>query len=41
VLEDSAEAAVLRAAGPAHAVRFDWNEVARRHLALWRALGRG
>jgi glycosyltransferase involved in cell wall biosynthesis len=41
VLEDSAEAVVLRAAGPAHALQFDWNEVARRHLALWRALGGG
>jgi glycosyltransferase involved in cell wall biosynthesis len=41
VLEDSARAAALRAAGPAHTARFDWNEVARRHLELWRAVGRG
>jgi len=41
VLEDSARAAALRVAGPKHTARFDWNEVARRHLKLWRALGRG
>jgi glycosyltransferase involved in cell wall biosynthesis len=41
VLEDSARATALRAAGPAHTARFDWNEVARRHLELWRTVGRG
>jgi glycosyltransferase involved in cell wall biosynthesis len=40
VLEDSGRAAALRAAGPALAVGFDWTEVARRHLGLWREVGR-
>jgi glycosyltransferase involved in cell wall biosynthesis len=40
VLEDSARAAGLRAAGPELAARFDWADVARRHLDLWRQVGR-
>jgi glycosyltransferase involved in cell wall biosynthesis len=40
VLQDSGRAAFLRAAGPALAARFDWVEVARRHLELWREVGR-
>lgn len=40
VLEDSGLAAALRAAGPRLAARFDWNDVARRHLDLWREVGR-
>ena len=40
VLEDSGRAAALRAAGPTLAVGFDWSEVARRHLGLWRQVGR-
>jgi glycosyltransferase involved in cell wall biosynthesis len=40
VLEDSARAAALRAAGPELAAGFDWSDVARRHLDLWRQVGR-
>jgi glycosyltransferase involved in cell wall biosynthesis len=40
VLADSGRAAALRAAGPALAAGFDWAEVARRHLELWREVGR-
>ncbi len=36
VLEDSERAASLRAAGPRLAVRFNWGDVARRHIELWR-----
>ncbi len=41
VLTDSARAAALREAGPALAAGFEWTEVARRHLELWREVGRG
>jgi glycosyltransferase involved in cell wall biosynthesis len=40
VLGDSGRAASLRAAGPALAAGFDWVDVARRHLDLWRQVGR-
>ena len=40
VLGDSGRAATLRAAGPALAAGFDWVDVARRHLDLWRQVGR-
>jgi glycosyltransferase involved in cell wall biosynthesis len=40
VLEDSGLAAALRAAGPRLAARFNWNDVARRHLDVWREVGR-
>jgi glycosyltransferase involved in cell wall biosynthesis len=40
VLEDSGRAATLRAAGPALAAGFEWAKVARRHLELWREVGR-
>jgi glycosyltransferase involved in cell wall biosynthesis len=40
VLADSERAAALRAAGPTLAAGFDWAEVARRHLELWREVGR-
>lgn len=39
VLADSGRAAALRAAGPTLAAGFDWIEVARRHLELWREVG--
>ena len=39
VLEDSGTAQRLRAAGPALAARFTWEDVARRHLEVWRAVG--
>lgn len=39
VLEDSGRAAFLRAEGAALAAGFDWAEVARRHLDLWREVG--
>ncbi|MFH1176805.1 MAG: glycosyltransferase, partial [Acidobacteriota bacterium] len=38
VLEDSERAAALRVAGPVRASRFTWEEAARRHLELWRAV---
>ena len=38
-LEDSETARGLRAAGPALAARFTWEDVARRHLEVWRAVG--
>ncbi len=40
VLADSARAAAMRMAGPTLAAGFDWAEVARRHLELWREVGR-
>jgi glycosyltransferase involved in cell wall biosynthesis len=40
VLADSGRAAALRKVGPALAAGFDWTEVARRHLELWREVGR-
>jgi len=40
VLQDSERAASLRAAGPRLAAGFDWSDVARRHLELWRRVGR-
>ncbi|HLE61306.1 MAG TPA: glycosyltransferase family 1 protein [Thermoanaerobaculaceae bacterium] len=40
VLGDSGRAATLRTAGPALAAGFDWVDVARRHLDLWRQVGR-
>ncbi len=40
VLEDSGRASRLRAAGPTHASRFAWDEVASRHLELWSSVGR-
>ena len=40
VLSDSARATALRAAGPTLAAGFDWSDVARRHLDLWRQVGR-
>ncbi len=40
VLEDSGVGRGLRAAGPALAAKFSWTEVARRHLEVWRTLGR-
>ena len=39
VLEDSGTAQRLRAAGPALAARFTWEDVARRHLEVWREVG--
>ncbi|HUK13856.1 MAG TPA: glycosyltransferase, partial [Thermoanaerobaculaceae bacterium] len=41
VLEDSARMASLREAGPRLAAAFTWEEVARRHLEVWRSVGRG
>ncbi|MFI5142464.1 MAG: glycosyltransferase family 4 protein [Thermoanaerobaculales bacterium] len=41
VLEDSARALALRTAGPRVAAAFTWEEVARRHLELWREVGHG
>jgi glycosyltransferase involved in cell wall biosynthesis len=40
-LEDSELAARLRAAGPPLAGRFGWNDVARRHIDLWREVAAG
>jgi alpha-1,3-rhamnosyl/mannosyltransferase len=40
VLEDSGRAAALRTSGPALAADFRWDEVARRHLEVWRTVGR-
>jgi glycosyltransferase involved in cell wall biosynthesis len=40
VLADSGRAAALRAAGPTLAASFDWIKVARRHLEIWREVGR-
>jgi glycosyltransferase involved in cell wall biosynthesis len=39
VLGDSERAAELRCAGPRLAAGFTWEEVARRHLAIWREVG--
>jgi len=39
VLEDSARASSLHAAGPHLASGFTWEEVARRHLEVWRSVG--
>jgi glycosyltransferase involved in cell wall biosynthesis len=39
VIEDSTVAAGLREAGPRLAARFDWSDVARRHIDLWREVG--
>jgi glycosyltransferase involved in cell wall biosynthesis len=41
VLEDSGVAAGLRAAGLRLSGRFDWNDVARKHIDLWRQVGQG
>jgi glycosyltransferase involved in cell wall biosynthesis len=38
-LGDSETGRGLRAAGPALAARFTWEDVARRHLEVWRAVG--
>ncbi len=40
VVEDAEVCRALRSAGPALADRFSWAEVARRHLQVWRTLGR-
>ena len=40
VLEDAERAARLRAAGPPLAATFNWEEVAARHLEVWREVGR-
>ena len=41
VLDDSARVSTLRAAGPVLAAEFTWEEVARRHLEVWRRVGHG
>ncbi len=41
VLEDTEVRGVLRAAGPALAARYSWDEVARRHVEVWREAGGG
>jgi glycosyltransferase involved in cell wall biosynthesis len=41
VLGDSERSASLRMAGPRLAVGFNWVEVARRHIDLWREVGKG
>jgi glycosyltransferase involved in cell wall biosynthesis len=38
IVEDSPLRERLRAAGPEHAKRFSWDESARRHLDLFRAV---
>ncbi len=40
-LEDSEARRALSAAGPALAARYSWDEVARRHLEMWREAGGG
>jgi glycosyltransferase involved in cell wall biosynthesis len=40
VIENAEVRRALRSAGPAHAARFSWAAVARRHLEVWRTLER-
>jgi len=41
VVEDSATRSALRAAGPQLAARYTWEDVAHRHLEVWREAGGG